>query len=66
MTHTTTRQGIHLPAQRISSLLGNFGKRPLRWIYLYWIMLSLVDAVLIHSVAGTIASERLGYFEKCT
>jgi len=54
-------------ARSIASLLyssrGSFGRRPLRWIFLCWIMLSLAVEVPIHSVGVTLASEGLASFD---
>jgi hypothetical protein len=66
MTHTTIRAGIRPQALPISSLRGSLGKRQQRWIYLYWIMLSLVVEALILWVEGTTVSGRQGYFRKRT
>jgi hypothetical protein len=66
MTHTTIPAEIHLPAPRIFSLQGSFGKLRRLWIFLCWIMLSPDGGVQTHSAAGIIVSERQDYFEKHT
>lgn len=66
MTHTTTRQVIHLQVRQTFSLRDSTGKRLRLWIFLYWPMLSSADEGRILSAECTAASERLGYFEKYT
>jgi hypothetical protein len=63
MTHTTTPAEIHHRARRISSSRGNFGRRLLRWIFLYWIMLSLVAEEPTRWVAGIIVLEKPASFD---
>jgi hypothetical protein len=66
MTHTTTPAEIHPQAPRTSNSRASYGKPPLQWISLYWIMLSEDVEEPIPLGGGTIASERLGYFEQHT
>jgi len=63
MTYTTTPAAIHHQARRISNLPDSSARRLLLWIYLCWIMLSLVDAVPILSVGGITALEKRVSFE---
>ena len=63
MTLTTIRAAIHHRVRRIFSSRSNFERRLRQWIFLYWTMLSLVDAVPTRSVGGTIAFERPVYFD---
>jgi hypothetical protein len=62
MTHTTTRQAIHHPVQLTFSLHDSSEKQQPRWIYLYWIMLSLVGEELTLWAEGTIVFGKLGFF----
>jgi hypothetical protein len=63
MTRTTIQVVTHHPAQLISSLHDSSEKRPLRWIYLCWTMLSLVDEALTSSAVDTIVSGRRVSFD---
>jgi hypothetical protein len=64
MTQTTTRQVIHHQALPIFSLPGSFEKRPLRWIYLFWTMLSSAEEEPTLLDEDTTASGKRGFFEK--
>jgi len=63
MTHTTTPAEIPLQVPRIPSSLDSFGRLPQPWIYLFWIMLSLVDEELTLLVGATMVLGKQGSSE---
>jgi hypothetical protein len=63
MTHTTTLAEIHHQVPQISSSRGNSGRRPLRWIFLCWTMLSLAGGELTPLAEATTVLEKLGCFD---